>query len=182
MEAAGSPLGSASSASTAVEKPPRVTARVFWDVSVAGSEPFRIVVGLFGDDSPLAFSRFSFISRGDEGLSYRKTAFDLIRPGSIVRNGGVRDFMIGSRDVSVPGGSEVSEAAIEELQTSRFKHTSAGLVSLLLLPEVEPPVPQTRLVATGGKFVSVVDPVAQGPNGSAVSADSQPLPPLCLVP
>lgn len=65
----------------------------------------------------------------------------------------------------MPGG-ESAEKLIPELTASALKHNAAGLVSLVVFSDVEAAEAKERLIARGGKLVTVTDQLPPGPNGT----------------
>lgn len=77
----------------------------------------------------------------------------------------------------VPGG-ETADRLLPELQASPLKHDAAGLVSLVVLPDVEREPPKERLVARNGQLVTVQEALPPGPNGTGFAITLAPAPEL----
>lgn len=128
---------------------------------------------------PQAASRFVALAKGVENVGYRRTQVDQIRPGQFIRAAGVRSFTYtaGVAPVDVPGG-ETADRLVPELEASALKHDAEGLVSLVVLPDVEPAPPKSRLVARNGALVTVEEPLPPGPNGTGFAITLAPSPEL----
>ena len=104
-----------------------VASRVFFDVSVDGAPLGRIVVGVDAYAPRLAAERFVALARGVQGIGYRRTPFDLIRPGRFVRAAGVRQFSYDAGSAApVPGGETADELLPELLRPGSRRHDAAG--------------------------------------------------------
>ncbi|CAO2185301.1 unnamed protein product [Urochloa humidicola] len=136
-----------------------VTATAFLDVSIGGEPAGRITVGLFGDASPAATSRFLSLVTG---VGYRRKEFVKIVPG-YVQHGGV---------VSYPAVPFVTDRLAAEADALRERcgdgavvHGSAGAVSIVVRDPSLPP-PKPKLVAKGGKLEVLEEQVGVVPNGT----------------
>jgi hypothetical protein len=102
------------------------------------------------------------------------------RGAGFVRNAGVRVFSHADaegRPPTVLAGGETATALLPELGAAgRLTHDRAGLVSLVALPEDEPPPPKERLVAIGGQLRTVREAPPPGPNGTGftITVDAAP--------
>ncbi|KAF8650348.1 hypothetical protein HU200_020950 [Digitaria exilis] len=153
----------AAAATDAVAEPPclealPVTAKAFLDVSIGGEPAGRITVGLFGDSSPAAASRFVSLVTG---VGYRRKEFVKIVPG-YVQHGGV---------VSYPAVPAVTDRLAAEADALRARcggaavHAAAGAVSVVVRDPSLPP-PKPKLVAKGGKLEVEEEQVGVVPNGT----------------
>ncbi|CAO2161802.1 unnamed protein product [Urochloa humidicola] len=138
-----------------------VTATAFLDVSIGGEPAGRITVGLFGDASPAATSRFMSLVTG---VGYRRKEFVKIVPG-YVQHGGV---------VSYPAVPFVTDRLAAEADALRARcaaagggvvHGAAGAVSIVVRDPSLPP-PKPKLVAKGGKLEVLEEQVGVVPNGT----------------
>nr|CAB3476569.1 unnamed protein product [Digitaria exilis] len=135
-----------------------VTAKAFLDVSIGGEPAGRITVGLFGDASPAAASRFMSLVTG---VGYRRKEFVKIVPG-YVQHGGV---------VSYPAVPAVTDRLAAEADALRARcggaavHAAAGAVSVVVRDPSLPP-PKPKLVAKGGKLEVEEEQVGVVPNGT----------------
>lgn len=119
------------------------------------------------DPNSIGGRRFMELIRGNQGVGYKKTSFSRVS-GSHVYDSGVRTFdaLDGKTKMdSIVGDS--SYPLLEELQKTRRKHDVPGLVSLEVFRDDSDFVPKERLIATGGKLISVKDSPPPQPNGSA---------------
>ena len=154
---------------------------MFFDFAVDAEPLGRVVVGVYGDASPISAARFEALARGVQGLGYKRTQVDAVEydedPSTgadtpiFVGDAGVRAFVIpGSSTpvVGLPGGPS-AEALLPELVRQTLSHDDRprGLVSLVVERGAPPPPPKEKLVSINGKFVTVADPPAPGPNGTA---------------
>ena len=177
----GAPAAFPGSARAASPPPPSITSEVFFDFAVDAEPLGRVVVGVYGDASPISAARFEALARGVQGLGYKRTQVDAVEydedPSTgadtpiFVGDAGVRAFVIpGSSTpvVGLPGGPS-AEALLPELARQTLSHDDRprGLVSLVVERGAPPPPPKEKLVSINGKFVTVADPPAPGPNGTA---------------
>ena len=180
--AAASALSAPPSALAAAS--PAVTSKVFFDFAVDAEPAGRVVVGVFGDANPIAAARFAALARGVQGLGYRRTQVDAVEyneDGGVdsplfVGDAGVRAFVIPGSSTPVtdlPGGPSADKLA-PELAKQTLSHEGAGVVSLVVERGAPPPPPKERLVSVNGKFQTVADPPAPGPNGTAFTITVAP--------
>ncbi|GAB5363286.1 hypothetical protein AAMO2058_000870500 [Amorphochlora amoebiformis] len=131
-------------------------AKIYMDVSINEGEPSRIVIGVYSDGS-LGEQRFLQLAQGaGPGLDFTRSLFTFVSPDkSFIKNAGVGSITgYGSKDITLAGGKS-ARGLFSELASQKRKHDKSGIVSLVVR-SAEPPPPSTKkLVAEGGRLITV---------------------------
>lgn len=144
------------------------TKQAFLDVSIDGDPVGRIVIGLYGDDTPLGASRFADLVTGRAGISYRRKQFVKIMP-TYVQHGGVRSFGVDAELAKRTGAELANDALVEEWrrmsEECKGVKNLAGSVGIIVRDPVKPG-PTTKLVAREGRLEIDEEEVGVEPNGT----------------
>ncbi|GAX79772.1 hypothetical protein CEUSTIGMA_g7212.t1 [Chlamydomonas eustigma] len=137
--------------------------RVFFDLKLEGQAAGRLVIELFTDVT-VGASRFRDLAVGKEGVGYRLSRVDGIFDTHL-RVAGVKQLSYSAAgDSAIAGGDSVAELEAE-MMTTAHHHDAAGLISLTVKEATERPI-QEKLIAKGGKLVTIELQAGEAPNGT----------------
>lgn len=109
------------------ESEPKVTHRVFMDISVDGGAPERLIIGLFGEDVPKTVENFVGLAVGNtqrngKTLQFRQSMLHRIIPRFMMQGG---DITRGDGR----GGDSIWGGAFED-ENFQLRHSRAGRLSM----------------------------------------------------
>ena len=158
--------GAALAAALALAPPTLATTSAFFELAIDGAPAGRFTVELF-DDVPLGAARFADLARDRRGVGYRGSRIDGVVPGREVRASGLPrlSYAEGGTGDGVIAGGDTADSLAPELAAAAHAH-APGTVSIVVA-DAEPDPVKTRLVAIGGKLVTVEEPRRAPPNGTA---------------
>mmetsp|Transcript_35055 Transcript_35055/g.99373 ORF Transcript_35055/g.99373 Transcript_35055/m.99373 type:complete len:312 (-) Transcript_35055:218-1153(-) len=149
--------------------------QAFFDFTIDGKPGGRVVLEIF-NDCPVSDQRFADLSKGKMGVGYRRSKVDAINE-DFIRFDGVSNLAYSSSEESPIAGGENIFKLEKEMSESTRKHDQSGLVSLVIKDPLARP-PKDKLVAMGGKLVTIQEEVGSKPNGTAFVITTGPCPQL----